>query len=534
MSEPSYLFEDSYLLGQQALARGDACAAYQHWVSCISRVNSVAYYSLLANAFRSIGALTESDQLIDLALKHTPGDLGLLSDKVNLILEQGESNAAAELYIKLAKQALEIGQDEQSLTILSNALIALEYSEKSTPESKKKLAAQWGEAATTWARNIVERERVPSHTHRKDSGKPLRIGFISGDLCAHPVGFLMLPLLHEPEPVAWTPYIYDIGSREDATHRHLRRYVQNENWRLCFGLSDAAIMKLIISDQLDCLIDLSGHTARSKLRLMAHRLAKVQLSWLGFSGTTGLPTIDGIILDAVLSDETEAQFSEQIINLEPSRFCFSPPFSPRIQEPPCLKNGHITFGSFNNTSKYNGAMLKTWASIMLKVPHSRLILKWRTFDDMNFRKKIHDTFSSYGISNNRVLLRGFSTHRQMLDEYGEVDIALDTYPFNGGFTTLEALWMGLPVVTLAGTTPISRQSASFLTAINKTDWISHSHDVYAAIACNLANDMFALKKIRDTQRLKLMDNPMCDPKHLKRSFELLLASICRHRTPLTY
>lgn len=515
-------FNNYFWHGQAALAAGDASTAFHDWRNCIKALpQSIEAYRQLAEAFRSIGHLSEASNLNQQALKMAPDHPALLADSANLLLDQGHVDTAISIFIQLAHQSENEGNLPDALAFLSNALMGLEYSDAPSHQ-KKALAQHWGHLALKWVTSLTDNEQLPAWKPKPQSTDPLHIGFLSGDLCDHPVGFLLLPLLQNRTPEKWSPYIYDQGSRQDQTHLQLTTTVPANQWHRIDHLSDPATIEKIISDQLDILIDLSGHTGRSRLRLMAHRLAGRQLCWLGFSGTTGLATIDGVILDTISSEGCADQFVESILPLDPSRFCFRPPFAPPLKPPPSTHNGFISFGSFNNTAKYNHALLATWAAILKHVPNSKLILKWRTFADAVFKHETLATFASFGIEPERIDLRGFSTHRQMLDEYNDIDIALDPFPFNGGYTSLEALWMGLPLVTLSGTTPIGRQSASFLTALNKNTWVGQTPEEYIQIAKALAADPAQLTLLRSTQRYQIMDSALYDAPSFAKNFESLI------------
>lgn len=516
-------YETHFRLGQQALAQGDAATAYTQWQQCCACLpNEKRAYRQLAHAFKSIGRLSDAERLIHTALGNNPGDPLLTNDIANIFLDRGESDRAISLFLQLAADAEHCQDLIHTLSFMSNALMAMEYSNQFTPKQKKLQAIHWGNLATKWASNLMSSIKLPELTPTTSLQGPSRIGFLSGDLCDHPVGFLLLPLLQQL-PSEQT-FIYDNGSRVDRTHSQLKNCAQPNHWHSIDQVSDLDTMRIILNDQLDYLIDLSGHTGGSRLRIMAHRLAKRQLSWLGFSGTTGLPSIDVVLMDQTLSEGVAGQFTEAILNLEPSRFCFRPPFAPQIHEPPSIKNGYITFGSFNNTAKYNPALLSTWAEILKKVKNSRLILKWRTFADDHYCRALFKQFEGLGISPERIELRGFSSHREMLDEYNDIDIALDTFPFTGGYTSLEALWMGVPLIALMGNTPIARQSASFLKALGHTEWVTDSHASYTNLAIAIGSTPATLREMRETLRYQIMNSELYDTGAFFRSFESTLSA----------
>lgn len=516
-------YETHFRLGQHALRQGDAATAYMQWQQCCSFLpNEQWAYRQLAHAFKSIGRLSDANRLISKALDNNPGDPLLTNDIANIYLDRGESDQAILLFLQLAADAEQSQDLTKTLSFLSNALMAMEYSDQFTPKQKKILAVHWGDLATRWASNLVGQIQLPTLPATTPLQGAPRIGFLSGDLCDHPVGFLLLPLLQQL-PAEQT-FIYDNGSRIDRTHSQLKSCVPPNHWHPIDQVSDLDTMQIILNDQLDYLIDLSGHTGGSRLRIMAHRLARRQVSWLGFSGTAGLPTIDAALMDQTLSEGTEDQFTEAILNLEPSRFCFRPPFAPQIHEPPSITRDYITFGSFNNTAKYNPALLSTWAKILKKIENSRLILKWRTFADDHYCQILIKQFEGLGINPERIELRGFSTHREMLDEYNDIDIALDTFPFTGGYTSLEALWMGVPLITLKGNTPIARQSASFLKALGHTEWVANSHATYINLAIAIGSNPATLGEMRETLRYEIMGSELYDTGAFFRSFESTLSA----------
>lgn len=519
-------FEVIFAQGERALAEGDAHSAYRHWSRCLGCLTGNLFdLRKLANAFRSIGHITEASSLITQALQQNPQQPELVADQASLLLDIGEAGQAVESFNQLATEARHLGHIEQGLNFLSNALMCMEYAASVPNQEKREAAVRWGNEAFRWSQAMAAQHTISEWVAKPDPHQPLRVGFISGDLCDHPVGFLLRPLLQHRLKDHWQTFIYDNGSRIDNTHRQLRAAVDPAHWRTIYHQDDVESMRTILADQLDVLVDLSGHTGRNRLRLMAHRLAGHQLSWLGYSGTTGLPTLDGILLDEVLSQGAKNQFAETIYTLNPSRFCFRPPFSPPLQAPPCIERGYITFGSFNNTAKYNPLLLAVWANLLKALPQSRLILKWRTFADSHFCKKIHQNFAEHGIDPQRVSLRGFSTHRAMLDEYNDVDVALDTFPFNGGFTSLESLWMGLPLITLRGNSPIERQSASFLSALDLSAWIADNTDHYVQNAITVASNTTDLIRYREGLRFQIMGSALYDVHAFSVNFSSVLDQI---------
>ncbi|WP_407702956.1 O-linked N-acetylglucosamine transferase, SPINDLY family protein [Thiorhodovibrio frisius] len=269
-------------------------------------------------------------------------------------------------------------------------------------------------------------------------------------------------------------------------------------------------------------MDLSGHTAGSRLSVFAHRPAPVQLSWLGYFATTGLTTLDAVLLDPWHAPEgTEAQFVEPILRLPAGRWCYQPvPWAPKeLSPPPAERNGWITFGSFNNTAKLNDGVYDLWARILAVVPDSRLILKWRTFNDAALRQRVTQAFVARGIAAERIELRGPSFHADLLKEYAELDIALDPFPFTGGLTSCEALWMGVPVITWPQARVVSRQTHAVLHQIGLRELSASDADSYVRLARDLAADPVRLHELRQGLRARMQGSRLMDTAGFTRCLE---------------
>jgi predicted O-linked N-acetylglucosamine transferase (SPINDLY family) len=296
------------------------------------------------------------------------------------------------------------------------------------------------------------------------------------------------------------------------------------------ALDDAALADQIRRDEIDVLVDLSGHTGGSRLTVFGHRPAPVQVSWLGYFATTGLPVIDAVLLDDWHAPpEMEEQFVESIVRLPGGRFCYTPvPFAPSdVAPPPCIAKGYVTFGCFNNTAKLNANVYEAWARILAAVPDSRLLLKWRTFQDEALRRSVWDIFGKLGIAADRIELRGASFHADVLKEYADIDIALDPFPFTGGLTSCEALWMGVPVVTWPQSQVVSRQTFAFLSAIGLPELAGRSSDDYVRIAVELAQDRERLQALRFGMRQRMLASPLCDVKGFTRTLEDTLLALAQ-------
>src|SRR5581483_9494664 len=287
----------------------------------------------------------------------------------------------------------------------------------------------------------------------------------SADFARHPVGYLCASVLAAHRREAVRVYAYSGRAIEDAMTVRIRDAV--DVWCPTAGLDDAALAARIGADAIDVLVDLSGHTAGNRLGVFARKPAPVQATWIGYFNTTGLDAIDYLITDAAnVPPAAERWFTEQVVRLPVGRFCYTPPDdAPAVAPPPSRTRGHITFGSFNNVSKITPGVVALWAAVARATPVSRLLLKWRSLGDARERERLLAAFAAAGLEPARLELRPYSPHTAMLAEYADVDIALDPFPFTGGLTSCEALWMGVPVITLPGTRAVSRQTLGLLTQI---------------------------------------------------------------------
>jgi protein O-GlcNAc transferase len=360
-------------------------------------------------------------------------------------------------------------------------------------------------------------QRVFSNDRRED--RPLRIGYVSGDFRLHPVGYFLARILEAHDRAAVETFCYANQGRSDDMTRRLRGAANH--WRTILGLPDRDAAEMILNDRIDILVDLSGHTAKNRLSLFALRPAPIQTSWLGYFGTTGLGAMDYLVMDRwAAAPGDEKRCTEALIRLPFGRFCYAPPdYAPRVAEAPALQRGYVAYGSFNNIVKIGPEVVTLWAAILHEVPQSRLILKWKALDDAEARDHLRRAFAAAGVDANRLELRGFSPHAEMLAQYADMDIALDPFPFGGGLTSCEALWMGVPVVTLPGDRPASRQTIGFLEALGLGECVATSRDDYISRAIALGAGTAHLNVLRRTMRPRMASSPLCDGPRFTRGLE---------------
>lgn len=468
------------------------------------------------NSLLAEGRVTEAIICYQGSLQEKPGHVVTLNNLANALQLAGRFAEANSIYLTLLKHA----KKPLAWRIASNYLVGLQYQPEIPQEGLMSATCELGRQYGS------EDAKLASSTKRADI--KLKVGFVSSDLCDHPVGLYLLPFLTSLDRERFFPVLYSTGGRDDETARRLKSLA---SWRDAGTLDYDALLASIREDHLDILIDLSGHTAGNRLPVFARRAAPVQVSWLGYFATTGVPAMDYIIMDPWHApDGMDAMFSEAVIRLPNSRFCYQPvPFAPEVSPPPYEKNGFITFGSFNNTSKYNQKLFATWGGILNELPDSRLILKWWSFVDQEYCQNVWKCFAALGVDPKRVEMRRASFHRTLLEEYSDVDIALDPFPFSGGHTSCEALWMGLPVVTLPSERPVSRQTLCFVGNIGNREWmdewVAKDPADYIRKAVSLAGNPKRLRHIRYDLRRSMSASPLMDMSSFTKAMEAALIGL---------
>ncbi|MBU3638680.1 hypothetical protein [Polynucleobacter sp. AP-RePozz3-80-G7] len=367
-------------------------------------------------------------------------------------------------------------------------------------------------------------EKIRSQKLSQSKNRAPKIGFVSGDMNQHPVGWFSLGLLRELSK-NYSISIYYTGHKTDQLTNELISIVSG--FSFVESLTDGDLINQIQSDKIDVLIDLSGHTANSRISIFNQRIAPIQLSYLGYFASTHALQMDGAIFDEWhLHNVPDDFFSETIYKLPCSRFCYTPPsYAPQLNPLPAIANGSITFCSFSSTSKINNECIEMWSKTLMAIPHSRIQLRWKTLRDHQVRNHIKELFLSYGVANSRVELYADCDHESLFHFYNEVDIALDTYPFSGATTSCEALWMGLPVITRTSITPASNQSASILHEIHLGECVTNSIDEFVEQAKRLSNDLDKLSHLRTTMRKRISNSSLGDPKVFSTHFSKLIEDI---------
>jgi predicted O-linked N-acetylglucosamine transferase (SPINDLY family) len=424
------------------------------------------------------------------------------------------------------RKALEL--EPRSASIHSNLLLTLNYATGYDPEA---LFAEYLEFAR---RQETEAARTRRHANPPDPDRPLRIGYVSGDFNKHPVATFFEPIIRNHDKSRFRIYCYSTHARCDAVNRRFQTYA--DAWREIYSLSDAEAERWILEDQIDLLVDLSGHSAYNRLSLFAKKPAPVQASYLGFPGTSGLSTIDYRFSDAFLEPEgpSDRLSSETIYRLTTGVHCYHPGDTPaHVTTPPAVENGYVTFGCFNNFAKVTAEVIATWANILHAVPTAQLLLEAPGLGEPTFQEHVQALFTRQSIGPERLQMLGRIPENQYR-LYNQVDIALDPFPYNGGTTSADTLWMSVPLITLAGNTYSSRMGVSWLSIIGLPELIADTRERYQQLAIELATDLPRLTALRGKIHDLMLQAPTTDEarftQEIERAYRWMWRTWCANST----
>jgi predicted O-linked N-acetylglucosamine transferase (SPINDLY family) len=440
----------------------------------------------------------------------------------NVLLEAGDAQAAEDA--ALAALAMR-PQDRRAAT---NLLMAQQYNPCHTAETLRESAMRWGQL---WQQPQAEAPAFEPFT----GGRPLRVGYLSSDFRQHPIGWLLGPVLagHDAATVELHAFDTDNGRHAgDPLKAELRCHVAH--WHEVGGLDDGALAARVRAAGIDVLVELAGHTDGGRLGVLAHRPAPVQLSWLGYFASTGVPAVDGVVTGSVVGDAPAAAwYTEPLLHLGRPHIAWrAPSYAPApAVSVASSRQGGITFGSFNTAAKLSDATVALWARLLLVRPDSRLLLRRSCFGDPAFAEHTRRRFASHGVAPERIVTAPALPHDQMLAAYAELDIALDPAPFSGLITSLEALWMGLPVVTLSGLRPVSRQTEMVLRALGQERWIATTPEAWLQTCLRLADDTAARSAWLHGARAAMSASPLMDGADLARQLEALYLRLRATTTP---
>jgi predicted O-linked N-acetylglucosamine transferase (SPINDLY family) len=488
-------------LGNTLLELGrlnEAVAAYTHALRL--RPEQAAMHYNLGNALKDQSKLDLAAATYAEAIRLMPDHAGAHANLGIVLMGQGKLDKAAAAYAR----AIELKPEDADT--YSNLMFCLNYDDSQT-------SAQLFAAHREWGARYGNPALRPSHyANDRTPERRLRVGFVSPDFRTHSVAYFLRPLFEGFDRQAVELFAYADVIRPDAVTAQLVGLT--DGWRSTVGVSDDTLAQQICSDGIDILVDLAGHTAHNRLRVFARKPAPVQATWLGYSNTTGLAGIDYRIVDDVTDPPgtADAFASETLLRIPGGFICYGgSEDAPQPSTPPCLKRGFITFGSFNNPAKVSPATFDVWGRLLTRLPDARLLLKGKAFADAATCASFLSRLGERGVAAGRVqLLAWLPDSTAHLRLYEQIDIALDPFPYNGTTTTCEALWMGVPVVTLLGDRHSARVGASLLTQAGLTDWIADSIDDYVEMALALADNPQGLDELRRSLRPRIAASSLCD------------------------
>jgi len=474
----------------------------------------------LGSVLREAGRLQEAEGSCREALRINPRMAEALCNLGVTLEDLGRLDEAKDCYRRA------IGLRPEFAGAHSNYLFCLNYS-RADGSTGIDAARSFGAAMTAKVRQeLCAAVRGPSPVPDR-----LRIGFVSGDFRNHPVGYFLEGLLAHLDPARHALFGYPTSPHADALTARVRRHFVA--WNPLYGKSDEAAARTIRADDIHVLIDLSGHTAHNRLPVFAWRPAPLQVSWLGYFATTGLPQMDYVLADAAsLPPDQEIHFTEKVWRLPHSRLCFTrPDVDLPVSALPATSSGRVTFACFNRLAKINAQVVSVWSRVLHAVPGSRLFLKCGQLDEPAVRQDVAARFAACGVPADRLMLEGQSPRSQYLASYDRADICLDPFPFSGATTSIESLWMGVPVVTLAGDCLVARQGVGLALHAGLADWIAKDADEYVEIAARMAGRPDALAHLRASLRERIEVSPLMDARRFAVDFSAALRGMWNSARP---
>ena len=470
-------------------------------------------YKNLGVAFKSIGRMSEALACYDKAIALRPDFAETHYNRGNLLTELNRLEEAEASFREAIKHR------PAYLAARSNLLFSLNYRSTLSAVDALEEAKRYGK--------IVEQplEKQYRQATKREPRLPIRVGFVSGDLRQHPVGYFLEAIVRNinPSKLSLHAFVSD-PSEDELTHRIKTSF---DGWQTIAAQSDERAAQTIHDHGIDILIDLSGHSARNRLPVFAYKPAPVQCTWLGYFSTTGLSAIDYMIADPyVVPPEEECYYAEKVVRLPESYLCFTPPDYDILPGPlPAEQNGYITFGCFNNLSKLSTEVILLWSQLLQARPSARLFLKAKQLGDADLIAKLQQSFARHGVNPERLTIEGLTSREAYLKAYQRVDLGLDPFPWPGGTTTAEALWMAIPFITMEGDRFSSRNGQSIAINAGLPNWVANGPLDYLEKAKRFSDDRAGLAHLRSRLRSQVLKSPLFDAARFARNFETLMQSL---------
>ncbi|WP_163649443.1 glycosyltransferase [Modicisalibacter sp. 'Wilcox'] len=463
--------------------------------------------SIFTLSFRFDEGLKEMEKLAEIS----PDDPAVHNNLGNLSTDLNDFKKASYHY----SRAKELSPG--SLLPYANEILSLHYDPSQTASSIRKKISEFS--------HLFPIEKMESLENEISKARSIKVGIISSHLKIHPVGWMLASTLEKLKNDIEI-YVYSDSDSQDFLNSRIRNTVKN--WNLTYHLDDKNLAKKITKDKIDILFDLAGYSGGTRILTFMHHPSPVIVKWIGGQiSSMGIDAYDYFISDPIETPKgQDFEYTEKLIRLPNDYICYTPPeYAPEVTALPAMSNGHITFGCFNNPAKINNITLSQWADILKYIPGSNLLLKGAAYKTERAKERIWNVFTNSGIEKSRIILEGPESHRELLESYQRIDIALDPWPYSGGLTTCEALLMGVPVVTLPGPTFAGRHSATHLTNAGMPELVVNSWEEYRQRVIELASDLPSLAVIRASLRQVFINSPVCDAPRFARHFHKALRAI---------
>ncbi|UUE56204.1 O-linked N-acetylglucosamine transferase family protein [Pectobacterium aroidearum] len=450
-------------------------------------------WNVVALVYLKFENMSSAEVCIEKAIKLLPNDAAILNAMAMVLDKKSDVESAIEYYRRAVSNA------PDDLSLYSNLLFALLHNTNVTAAELFVEHRHYGELVESRINTDVSMNMF--HQQDKDPDRVLRIGFVSGDLWAHPVSSFLAPVWDSVNREQFSLYVYSTSNHYDDTSRMFEKGASA--WRNVAAKSDIELFEVIQRDKIDILFDLSGHTAYNRLSVFAMKPAPIQISWLGYPGTTGLKAMDYYLVmnHAPLPEVLDCQFTEKLLYVPFSRQFNPVAGSPMVNDLPALKNDYFTFASFNRPTKINNDVLSVWSKILSALPASKMIIG--ALPSHQTRDKIREKLESQGVQPEQLIFRERTNIINYLAMHQEIDLLLDTFPYTGGTTTNHALWMGVPTLTLAGDKLATLQGAANLSQVGLNEFIASSQTDYISKAISWSNNLDELNQIRHGLRNKI-------------------------------
>lgn len=482
----------------------EACAFYEKAI--LINPNHPDAYAQLCIALRKLHMPHEALNCINRSISINPNSANYYNTRGNVLLDLCQFKQSKESFF----EAIKI--DPHHLESYSNLLFCLNYFEDSSQDQTLDIAKKYGDLVSSAVTKKFSTWAIDSNSRK------LRIGFVSGDLRNHPVGFFMEGLVEELDSNQFDLFAFVTSPLNDELSDRLKPFFKD--WISLNYKNDFESANLIHKQGIHILIDLSGHTTHHRLPVLAFKPAPIQISYLGYFATTGISEIDYFLGDPCMAPAGEEQnFTEKIWNLATTWLCLKPPSQlVEVKTAPVSVNGYIIFGCLGNLTKINENVIRVWSTIILRVPNSKLLLKSSQLADPKTIIQVRENFLKNGVSNDRLLLESHSPKTEYFETYNRIDIVLDTFPYPGGTTSIDALWMGCPVLTLKGNRFLSRLGESIATNAGQAEWIANNQSEYVDKAIAFAARFHQHPIDRLGQRVRVLETDLFNTKKFSQNF----------------